>query len=452
MPEKILLLVDDDPNVLKALKRLLRKENYRLLMAESGQQALNLLSENTVNVIISDHRMPVMTGIEFLSKVKQCYPDITRIVLSGYSDIDTITQAINQGNIYKFIAKPWDDEQIKVAINEAFIQNELKMENSRLTEELTKANAQLTQKNVETSGFLEQVVNHSNDGIVIVNQQNLVIYSNPSAITLLIEHYKVLPGDEFELPYKENQKLNRRLTRQAKDDIVVEINCSAITQDGQRAFLVSLHDISDLERIRIEKRRSEQHIKNVVFQIINVISKTLEERCLHTDNHQSRVSELAVAIADKMELDEQQQEGIRIAGLILDMGNLYFPDEILNHPGKIGKDEQLILQQHTVEAYNTLSKIDFPWPVAEIVLQHHEYLDGSGYPNGLTDNEIKLESKIITVADVVTAMSEDRPHRQAISIDVIIDYITQEKGKKFAPEVVDICIDLINKGNDFNIH
>ncbi len=452
MPEKILLLVDDDPNVLKALKRLLRKENYRLLMAESGQQALNLLSENTVNVIISDHRMPVMTGIEFLSKVKQCYPDITRIVLSGYSDIDTMTQAINQGNIYKFIAKPWRDEQIKVAIKEAFVQNELRMENSRLTEELTKVNAQLTQKNVETSGFLEQVVNHSNDGIVIVNQQNQVIYSNPSAITLLIEHYKVLPGDEFELPYKENQKLNRRLTRQAKDDIVVEINCSAITQDGQRAFLVSLHDISDLERIRIEKRRSEQHIKNVVFQIINVISKTLEERCLHTDNHQSRVSELALAIANKMELDEQEQEGIRIAGLILDMGNLYLPDEILNHPGKIGTREQLILQQHTVEAFNTLSKIDFPWPVAEIVLQHHEYLDGSGYPNGLTDNEIKLESKIITVADVVTAMSEDRPHRQAISIDVIIDYITQEKGKKFAPEVVDICIDLINKGNDFNIH
>ncbi len=447
MSEKILLIVDDDPNILKALKRLLRKEEYTLLMAESGQQALSILSENAVNVIISDHRMPVMTGVEFLSKVKQSYPDIIRIVLSGYSDIGTITQAINEGNIYKFISKPWDDEQIKTTIQEAFIQNELRMENSRLTEELMSANTQLIQKNAETSGFLEQVVNQNSDGIIIIDQHKKIIFSNPSAISLLIKYYNISPGDEFKLPYKENQKIIKHLNRQHNDDIVLEINCSPITQDGQHAFLISLHDISDLNRINIEKKRSEQRIKKVLLQIINAISQALEEHALHTVNHQSRVSGLAIAIGNKMKLDKEKLEGIRIAGLILDLGNHYIPNEILNHPVTISEDERIKLQLHTVEAYKILSNIDFPWPVAEIVLQHHENIDGSGYPNGLTDEQIRLESKIITVADVVTAMSEYRPHRPALSTTEIIDYIKQQKGKKFDPQIVDICIDLIETGN-----
>jgi len=151
----MLLLVDDEPNILKALKRLLRRDGYTILLADSGTEALQILELEPVNVIVSDHRMPVMTGIEFLAKVKQTYPDITRIVLSGFSDLDTITEAINEGNIYKFLAKPWDDTQIRTTIQEAFEQNELKLENSRLTEELKQANAGLVQQNVETSGLLE---------------------------------------------------------------------------------------------------------------------------------------------------------------------------------------------------------------------------------------------------------------------------------------------------------
>jgi len=155
MTNRILLLVDDEPNILKALKRLLRRDGYTILLADSGTEALQILELEPVNVIVSDHRMPVMTGIEFLAKVKQTYPDITRIVLSGFSDLDTITEAINEGNIYKFLAKPWDDTQIRTTIQEAFEQNELKLENSRLTEELKQANAGLVQQNVETSGLLE---------------------------------------------------------------------------------------------------------------------------------------------------------------------------------------------------------------------------------------------------------------------------------------------------------
>jgi len=155
MTNRMLLLVDDEPNILKALKRLLRRDGYTILLADSGTEALQILELEPVNVIVSDHRMPVMTGIEFLAKVKQTYPDITRIVLSGFSDLDTITEAINEGNIYKFLAKPWDDTQIRTTIQEAFEQNELKLENSRLTEELKQANAGLVQQNVETSGLLE---------------------------------------------------------------------------------------------------------------------------------------------------------------------------------------------------------------------------------------------------------------------------------------------------------
>jgi len=114
------LLVDDEPNILNALKRLLRREGYRILSAESAAQGLDLLATHRVQVIISDQRMPVMTGTEFLSRVKDLYPDTVRLVLSGYSELESLTDAINKGAIYRYISKPWDDDMFKQDVTQAF--------------------------------------------------------------------------------------------------------------------------------------------------------------------------------------------------------------------------------------------------------------------------------------------------------------------------------------------
>jgi len=443
MPDKTLLLVDDDPNILKALKRLLHRENYTVLHTNGGSEALQILEQNQVNVIISDHRMPMMTGVEFLAKVKELYPDITRIVLSGYSDIDTITEAINEGNIYKFIAKPWDDEQIKTTVKEAFEQNFLRLENSRLADELTLANSKLLQQNKETLGFLEQVVNHNSDGIVIVDKSKKVIYSNPSALTLLLDHYWAFPGDEFKLPFKEGQSFQHRLPSKNTDDILLQVHCTTITYESKQAFLITLHDDSSIDLINVEKKRSDDQLKQFCYQIVNAVSSTIEQRDSYLTGHHNRVARLAVAIGTKMELNDAALLELKIGGLVHDIGNIFIPSELFNNATTFNEENRLSMQQHTAKAYEIISNIEFPWPVAEIILQHNENIDGSGYPYGLSGNEIKLESKVMAVANAVCSMSEKRPYRNKLPVKQIIDIIKQESSTKFDPEIVDICIELL---------
>jgi YesN/AraC family two-component response regulator len=154
--KRTLLLVDDEKNILSSLERLLRDDGYSILTATSGKEGLELLEKNEIGVIISDQRMPVMTGTEFFSRVKKIYPMTVRIVLSGYSEFKAITDSINEGAIYKFISKPWDDVTLRANIEESFQHYELKQENKKLTEKLTVANKKLLQNNLKLEHRVEQ--------------------------------------------------------------------------------------------------------------------------------------------------------------------------------------------------------------------------------------------------------------------------------------------------------
>ncbi|MFH2139734.1 MAG: response regulator [Pseudomonadota bacterium] len=147
--ERTLLLVDDEENITSALLRLLRGDGYRILRANSGEAGLELLAQNEVGVIISDQRMPGMTGVEFLGRVRELYPDTVRVVLSGYTELSSVTDAINRGAVYKFLTKPWEDDLLRANVEEAFQRYELKMENVRLARELHLANAELLRINHE---------------------------------------------------------------------------------------------------------------------------------------------------------------------------------------------------------------------------------------------------------------------------------------------------------------
>ncbi len=168
--ERTLLLVDDEPNILSALNRVFRGENYRIFRANSGAEGLELLKEQDVGVIISDQRMPGMTGVEFLSQVNELYPDTVRIVLSGYTDLNSVTDAINQGAIYKFLTKPWEDDLLKKNIREAFRHYELHVENERLNRELQMANEELSTINRELEQRVEEKTHE-----VLVNYRALQV-------------------------------------------------------------------------------------------------------------------------------------------------------------------------------------------------------------------------------------------------------------------------------------
>jgi CheY-like chemotaxis protein len=153
---RTLLLVDDEENIIAALRRLLRRDGYQILTASSGPEGLALLSSHQVDVIVSDQRMPGMTGVEFLRQAKATHPDSVRIVLSGYTELQSITDAINEGAIYKFLTKPWEDEQLRANIEEAFRYKELSDENQFLGKQLADANVELARSNEQLRDLLSE--------------------------------------------------------------------------------------------------------------------------------------------------------------------------------------------------------------------------------------------------------------------------------------------------------
>ena len=159
----------------------------------------------------------------------------------------------------------------------------------------------------------------------------------------------------------------------------------------------------------------------------------------YTAGHQRRVARLATAIAAEMGLEESRVQGLHMAGVVHDIGKIHVPAEILSSPAKLSNAEFEIIKTHPQTGYEILKGIDFPWPVAEIVWQHHEKLDGSGYPRGLKDEEILLEARILTVADVVEAMASHRPYRPGFGIFPSLQEISRNKGKLYDEQVVEAC-------------
>jgi putative nucleotidyltransferase with HDIG domain len=180
---------------------------------------------------------------------------------------------------------------------------------------------------------------------------------------------------------------------------------------------------------------------------VKALASTIEIRDPYTADHQRQVTILACAIAEEMGLAAEQFDGLRLAGLIHDIGKIAVPVEILCRPGLINATEFNIIKTHPQAGYNLLREIEFPWPVAQIVLQHHERQDGSGYPQGLRNGGILLETRILVVADVVEAMASHRPYRAALGIEAALAEITNNKGILYDPETVDSCQRLfIEKG------
>jgi HD-GYP domain-containing protein (c-di-GMP phosphodiesterase class II) len=175
------------------------------------------------------------------------------------------------------------------------------------------------------------------------------------------------------------------------------------------------------------------------------MAMTIEMRDPYTAGHQRRVGKLSSAIATRMSLPADQIDGIRMAADIHDVGKIYVPAEILSKPGQLTEIESSIIRTHPRVGYDILKTIEFPWPIAAIVHQHHERIDGSGYPNGLSGEAILLEARIVCVADVVEAMSSHRPYRPAHGIEMALDEISRGRGRIYDPQAVDACLALFRQ-------
>ncbi|MFH2012498.1 MAG: HD domain-containing phosphohydrolase [Pseudomonadota bacterium] len=194
-----------------------------------------------------------------------------------------------------------------------------------------------------------------------------------------------------------------------------------------------------------ELRGALQKLRKNIDGIIQAVAMTVESRDPYTAGHQKRVADLAYAIASEMKLIEEQVEGTRIAGIVHDLGKVSVPTEILSKPGDLNETEFGLIKGHAETGYNILKNVEFTWPIAEIAYQHHERIDGSGYPLGLFYEDILIEARILGVADVVEAMISHRPYRPALGVDKALDEILKNRGTFYDPDVVDACLNIFKE-------
>lgn len=236
-----------------------------------------------------------------------------------------------------------------------------------------------------------------------------------------------------------------------KSSIQVEVHCRVIEAENGNSFLSIIRDITEQRRTEEELQQSYKSLRTAMNGTINSMASLAEAKDPYTAGHQQRVAKLAMAIGKELGLSEEQVEGIRVAGILHDIGKISIPAEILSKPGKLRKSEFDLVKDHSDVGYGLLKVIEFSRPIAQMVLQHHERMDGSGYPNHIAGDAIMKEARIMAVADVIEAMSSHRPYRPALSIEKALLEIIMKKGILYDPEVVEACVRLFNdKGFTFD--
>lgn len=279
-------------------------------------------------------------------------------------------------------------------------------------------------------------------------------YSTPAEVIGLISGTLVAPEDRETADAKVRRRLKGESKRERfafrgirQDGSPVEVGADgAVATYRNRPAIVGLvQDIS-------ERKESEQQIARYIAKLesalrgtVRVASTMSEMRDPYTAGHERRVGEIAAAIGRELGLEDTRVEGLRVTGSLHDIGKISVPAEILSKPSRLSDVEFALIKQHPTHGHAILKDVEFPWPVAQTVLQHHERLDGSGYPQGLKGDAILLEARILAVADTIEAMGAHRPYRAAVGLDYALTMLEADKGSKYDTTVVDACLRLFRK-------
>ena len=316
---------------------------------------------------------------------------------------------------------------------------------------------------VESEARFRGLVEQSLVGIFMIDEER-VIYSNPRAAEIL----GYVPADIEGKPYRDfiadmdwpaaEREVQRVLSGEAQfgkldltarhregHDVIVGAQGIRTRREGRVVALCVMQDISEKKIAEEQIRRYVEQLEAAFMSTVKVATTLSEMRDPYTAGHERRVAEIAVALGAELGLDERQQEGLSVAGHLHDVGKITIPAEILAKPGKLTAIEFELIKSHPQSGYDVLKEVEFPWPVAQVALQHHERIDGSGYPQGLKGDAILLEARIMAVADVVEAMATHRPYRPGLGIDAALAEIERGRGTAYDAEVADACLKLFRE-------
>lgn len=483
--ERIRVLgVDDEEVILELYREILRFDShsnayqsipyyFETSICQQGDEAVehvraSLLEHDPYALILLDINMPPgPDGISTAQIIRGMDPDVNIVLATGYSgcDLRDISRKIMPPDKLLYIQKPFHPQeilQLAAALGGKWlaelqyrrIQENLEVQVKQRTSALTQSNLQL-KKEVEhrtrteaalraSEANFRNIISSNADAIVILSSAGEALYVNPAGRSFFGGREADFKTP-FEIPLKtggepvEMEIADRGTLR------VAEVRFVETKWEGKTAFLASLRDVTQRKQMERELEKNLQQLQTTIRGTIQAMASAVEKRDPYTAGHQQRVADLSKAIAEALDLPDEKIQGLYLAALIHDVGKISVPAEILSKPGNLTEIELMFIQTHARSGYEILREIPFPWPIAEIVLQHHEKIDGSGYPNGLSGNQILTEAKILSVADVVEAMASHRPYRPSLGITAALEEIEKKKGIHFDEKAVDACLLLFTR-------
>jgi len=446
MAKTKILVVEDESIVARDIGNMLLGLGYEVAgVVPSGEEAVELARRTRPHLVLVDIMLQgEKNGIEAADQIYTGY-NIPVVYLTAYADQTTLQRA-KKTEPFGYLLKPFEERELQTTIEVA----------------LYKYTMERKLKNREH--WLTTLLQSVGDGVMATDNRGRIQFMNPFAEDLSgwsqkaalgkplndvlqvlnertkkplkIPVEKILQGDKF--------RLASEVILRSKEgtQTFVHQNAAPIREDSGdiSGIVLAFTDITRSKLAEEELRKSWARQKSAMEGTVQAMAYTIETRDPYTAGHQRRVTKLACAIAEEMKLTEDEMAGVRLAGGLHDLGKIYVPAEILAKPGKLTAVEYNIIKTHPQVGYDILKSIDFPWPIADFVLQHHERIDGSGYPNGLRGEDIHLEARILAVADVIEAMATHRPYRAALSIETALEEITHYRGTRYDRRVVDACL------------
>ncbi len=472
-----ILVVDDQSDARLIQKKILQQRNFDVLEAENGQQALLLIAGNRPDLIISDIMMPEMDGFELCKHLKSD-AQTAEIPFIFYSAHFVDNQDIALGKGLKaagFLVKPMQSKQFLESIERVI--NSTETLKDRLPEQKDKRLSDQAFDSEHKKRLLSTLQNKIEKIEQSEKRFKHVIQSIPSAVyeadAISLERFYYCDV-VYDLTGKTRDDLNQHrphwfeliqsdYRQNIKDSLIKHIKGNKdqfileyplIHENGDR--LIWVEDRGGIERdasgqtVKLYgavsdislRKQAEQKLQESFEATITSVSKALEKRDPYTAGHQDNCALIAKAIAEEMQLDGEFIKGLELAAKVHDIGKIYLPAEILNKPVKLSPAERGLIETHSQVGYEIIQHVQFPWPIAEIILQHHERIDGSGYPNGLKGDNILLEAKILSVADIIDAMASDRPYRKSLGLEVAMEELNKNKSTLYDAEIADVCLSL----------
>ena len=423
--------------------------SLRFLTTDNWEGFLDAISTFKPTLIVSDFMMPGFSGMEVIELTLQHAPNIPVIILTGSINEETAVECMKAGATDYVIKE--HISRLPFAVKDAI---------KRKKEEELRTSAERALEESERKFRL--IAEKASDLIYRIElyPEQKFSYVSPSSTKLIgytpEDHY-ANPNLGFELVHPDDREKLRDLLEHVDRSPVVlrwikkngevvwaeQLNVPIYDIDGR---LIAIEGIA---RDVTERQKANEALKRAFNSVVSVLSDMLNLKDPYTQFHEKNVAKLALEIAERMGLDEFTIESIRVASMVHDIGKINIPTEILSKPGKLSDIEFEMIKKHPETAYEILRKVDLPWPVADIVYQHHERLDGSGYPRHLKSDEILLEAKIIIVADVIEAMSSHRPYRAALGFEAAIEEIKKNAGVLYDAKIVQICTSILEEGFRF---